>query len=367
MSIGVEFVLKASTAAFTRGMAAAENRVSDLKKSLRTLGGGQLGSAIGIYGIVRGFSSVLRAAQDARAEMEKLGKPIDEATRSVAAYADSIDGLKSGLVTIGVVTLSFFTKAGEGWGMLINRLRGVTREQELNAENIAKQTEETLKATAQFAKDNSAEKILAAEEKLYEFRRKAAIDQAEGADKLYKMFQEETRLRQQLQALGTGTVANREKQLELEQQSLAIAKEIRAQAEATAKVEQQRIELEAKRATAAADVESARAALREQVLGDALPSLQQAAASGGTLGGKARKVLQLEEFAARARGQGASGFESAVKFSTQAAELRQSLQGQIGGVAEDNLTADLSKALTTAEGELKEINKQLGGIFKAQP
>ena len=138
MSIGIDFILKATTEAFTAGMAKANNAIEDTKKSLKGFGGASLVNTIGVAGVIAGFKAVLNNAQEVRDELEKMGKPVDAATASVARYADSWDEVKKALASTAVSGLGFFTQVGEGIGSLINRMRGVTAEQEKQRDQSAK-------------------------------------------------------------------------------------------------------------------------------------------------------------------------------------------------------------------------------------
>jgi hypothetical protein len=138
MSIGIDFILKATTEGFTAGMAKANNAIEDTKKSLKGFGGASLVNTIGVAGVIAGFKAVLNNAQEVRDELEKMGKPVDAATASVARYADSWDSVKKALQSTAVSGLGFFTQVGEGIGSLINRMRGVTAEQEAQRDQSAK-------------------------------------------------------------------------------------------------------------------------------------------------------------------------------------------------------------------------------------
>jgi hypothetical protein len=368
MSIGVEFVLKASTGAFTRGVAAAENQLQGLKNTLKGFGGGQLAGALGIAGIIRGFSEILNSAQEARAELEKMGKPIDDATRSVASFADGIDGLKEGIGEVAIKSLSFFTRAGEGWGMLINRIKGVTREQEIQAEATAKAADEAEKNLAKSREANSPEKLAAAEKKLADARRDAAIAQADGEQKIAGLVEYQKKLQEEIAALGVNTVARKEKEIELLGVENKLIDEQAKQADAKLKRSREIAELQQKQAVASKNVENARAALRTEVLGDALPTIDELANRSGDDANKANQIRDLERRASEAIEFG-SGYklDEAAMFRTQAADLRASLAGKVRGSESGSLAADLSQALKTSENELATISKKLDGIFKAQP
>jgi len=165
MSIGIDFILRATTEGFTAGMAKANNAIEDTKKSLKGFGGASLVNTIGVAGVIAGFKAVLNNAQEVRDELEKMGKPVDAATASVARYGDAWDEVKKTLSEATVFSLSIFTRTGEAIGSFINRMRGITAEQEAqreqsakDADRLEKQLNEKLLERAQIEKKLAAEK-----------------------------------------------------------------------------------------------------------------------------------------------------------------------------------------------------------------
>lgn len=165
MSIGIDYILRATTEGFTAGMAKANNAIEDTKKSLKGFGGASLVSTIGVAGVIAGFKAVLSTAQEVRDELEKMGKPVNAATASVARYGDAWDQIKKTLSEATVFSLSIFTRTGEAIGSFINRMRGITAEQEAqreqsarDADKLEKQLNEKLLERAQIEKKLAAEK-----------------------------------------------------------------------------------------------------------------------------------------------------------------------------------------------------------------
>jgi phage-related minor tail protein len=165
MSIGIDYILRATTEGFTAGMAKANNAIEDTKKSLKGFGGASLVSTIGVAGVIAGFKAVLSTAQEVRDELEKMGKPVSAATASVARYGDAWDQVKKTLSEATVFSLSIFTRTGEAIGSFINRMRGITAEQEAqreqsarDADKLEKQLNEKLLERAQIEKKLAAEK-----------------------------------------------------------------------------------------------------------------------------------------------------------------------------------------------------------------
>lgn len=138
MNIGIGFILEAKTAAFKAGLATANNGLKDLKKSMREFNvGNGLSNLIGIGGVIAGFRTAITHAQELRDNLEQLGKPVDDATRSVAALGDNLSKVWEGAKTGGSWLLSLFTRSGEGLGMIVNRLRGISAEEEKRREDSA--------------------------------------------------------------------------------------------------------------------------------------------------------------------------------------------------------------------------------------
>jgi hypothetical protein len=150
-----------------------------------------------------------------REELEKQGKPIDDATRSVAAYADGWDNLKKGVGDVAIETLSYFTRAGEGWGHMINLIRGVSDEQMALRAQTQKDADEAEKRLAKSLEANSPEKLQAAAEKLAAAMRKNQEAQLDGQAKINALNEDYNRLVDEALALGRGTVAFKEKEIEL--------------------------------------------------------------------------------------------------------------------------------------------------------
>jgi len=166
MSIGIDFILRATTEGFTAGMAKANNAIEDTKKSLKGFGGASLVNTIGVAGVIAGFKAVLSTAQEVRDELEKMGKPVSAATASVARYGDAWDQIKKTLSEAAVFSLSIFTRTGEAIGSFINRMRGITAEQEAQWEQSARDADKREKEYNQKLLERAQiEKKLAAEKK----------------------------------------------------------------------------------------------------------------------------------------------------------------------------------------------------------
>src|SRR6478736_839516 len=113
MAIGVDFILRASSAQFTKAMAGVNNSIKDVKKSLRDFDvGNGLKQALGVGGVIAGFRMAITNAQELRSEAAKLGNEIDSGTRSVAELGDALGKIGTGFKNGLTAGLSFFTQIG---------------------------------------------------------------------------------------------------------------------------------------------------------------------------------------------------------------------------------------------------------------
>lgn len=225
MAIGIDFILRASTQAFTAGLGSANNALKDLKKSARDFNVGMgLGSLIGIGGVVAGFRSATTHAMELRDEAEKVGRAVDAGTESVARFGDAVAGVSDWFKGAAVTALSFFTRAGEGWGALVNRIRGVTAEQEKQREATAKAAAEQEAMLEKSRKENSPERVAAAEQRLQEARRSNLLEQASIIERINLLQAEQKKLSEEAEKLGTNTVARKEKELEIERSKTDLRK-----------------------------------------------------------------------------------------------------------------------------------------------
>lgn len=182
--VGISFVFKASTAAFTRGVAAANNAVGGLKKSFREFDVGPgFKQLLGVGGVIAGFRATINAAQEMRTEFEALGRTIPQSVRSVADFGDAIESAKRSIADLAITGLSFFTRFGESIGSAINRLRGISAEEErLNdqrardADRLEKQRDEALRNRSQIERRRAQEREREAKDAEREAMRKAEQD-----------------------------------------------------------------------------------------------------------------------------------------------------------------------------------------------
>lgn len=168
-------------------------------------------------------SEAIKGAQETREQFEKLGKPIDDATRSLAGFGDNLASIKKGTAELTGSFLSLFTRAGEGWGMLINRLKGVSAEQEKVAEGAARGAAEQEKKLAEATKAHAddGKKAAEIETKIDEDKYKRGLALLSQADQIAEMTKKRTELEEQLASITGKSDADRlrsaQKKLEIDQ------------------------------------------------------------------------------------------------------------------------------------------------------
>lgn len=168
-------------------------------------------------------SEAIKGAQETREQFEKLGKPIDDATRSLAGFGDNLASIKKGTAELTGSFLSLFTRAGEGWGMLINRLKGVSAEQEKVAEGAARGAAEQEKKLAEATKAHAddGKKAAEIETKIDEDKYKRGLALLSQADQIAEITKKRTELEEQLASITGKSDADRlrsaQKKLEIDQ------------------------------------------------------------------------------------------------------------------------------------------------------
>lgn len=184
-----------------------EDNVKGIQKSLRQLK--EFFAAGGIIQAVKGFFEMAIAnARDTKGA-------VDENFEAVRRFGDGVDSTVSTLKNWATEALGFVNRVGEAYGSLINRVRGVSAEQEKIRLQIASDADAAEARLAKSREENSPEKIAAANEKLAAVLRKNQEEQLEGQAKINAMNEDYNRLVDQALELGKGTVAYREKLIEL--------------------------------------------------------------------------------------------------------------------------------------------------------
>jgi hypothetical protein len=187
----------AETADHTKKATGLHGVVESLKKGFKDMGISLQGAGIGVAlaGFVSLGKQAIDQAQQQRAEWEKIGKPIDAATRSIAMFGDSIDTIKKGAITSVGFILSGWTQIGEVIGSSINRLLGVTEAQE----NIAAATEKGVEAAVKrrdaiLAEKMDVEKIHAAQQAMNAAQKDYADSKKNAQDKHNALLADEIAL-----------------------------------------------------------------------------------------------------------------------------------------------------------------------------
>ena len=114
MTIGIDFVLKASTANFTKGLATARNALLDTKKGLKELDvPREFQKLIGPGLFVVGLKHVIEDARHAAEEMQRLGKPIDDTTARVIEYGNTLDEVGKNVSRFGAGAVAWYQRIEE--------------------------------------------------------------------------------------------------------------------------------------------------------------------------------------------------------------------------------------------------------------
>jgi len=253
MSIGIDFILRAKTEAFTRGMAAVNNSLKDTKKSLSEFDvGNGLKQALGVGGAIAAFRAAISNAQELRDEAQKLGKEVDSATQSVAEYGDVVDKVWKGAKNAATSALGVFTQVGDGIRQI---LQNTSQEEEnafrkieaVTAKTAAAQEEQLRRSQA----ERSPEKMAAAEAKYREAQRSASEAAASDESKILWLYAKQADAKRKVEQAGTNELKVLEAKTELEKINADVAKEtqrakekavadgLKSQAETAKKVEEE--------------------------------------------------------------------------------------------------------------------------------
>lgn len=402
--IPISFVLKANTAAFTKAVAGAETRIQKLKKTLSFAGAGGLAAGLGVGALAAGFVGILKNAQALRDTLTEAGRPIDASIASAAKLGDAFDRLKQGASEWSVAVLGTLASWGEATGSLINRLRGVSAEQEKLNERIASDTEATLariaKAREQYLAANSPEKLAAAEARLNRVREEGAMKVANTEMRLVMLTQQKRTLETEIAGLKDGTVRKVEAAIELAELEVDLTAErrkqeieITAEKEKQAKIEKEIYDLGQKTWDIKAERDAIMADQKRTRADTYLPSVEELAetarqnireresygvgASGSLVDAlapdsaemRALRVVEAED-AARAVARDTSldpvtRLQRASMFQSEAEELRGGLTG-FAQSKDTNIGAEFKSALADSEAKLDQVVEGLKGLIKAQ-
>ncbi len=381
MSIGVDFILRANSSGFTRGLAQANNKLTDLKKGFRAMDFGRMFTgSIGVGAVIAAFSHVINSAQVMRDKLREAHEQIPVGTASVARYADSWDRLKDSVTETGVKTLSFFTQYGEAFGQYLNMKlgnqlvdSGVEDQAQLGADK-----QMAARAAAFNARDarNTGAALSKAKNDLKAAEEARAMAEASEADKVNLLLAKQIRLRVELSDLlrNPEVVANDQaaifaKRKEIVENGKAVEDQVKG-------FEDKKRGAEDAVAKAKKAEDAAKRSLKDAQEDQFLPSLAELAAKDthGATNDKrsrailhARDVMKLEGDAAAAAGSERYG--EAFNLKGKADAIRS---GLVGFVKSDDTAAtlrSLEDTSTETAANTKRTADALSGllVIKATP
>lgn len=208
---------------FRSGLKRARDDTKDFEKDWQGLK--KVFAAGGITTLALGFLKAFVAdAQEARAELRKMGEPIPRTTQALAELGDAMDSFK----TVAGTSVGFVVS---GWQELfgviasgINRLRGISEAQENERMAGLAAAEAAEARLAKARQENSPEKIAAAEKRLAEARRAAAFEAADNEGKMNMLLKENVQLRELVNTTGEKSIKGAEARIALEKNLTEIRK-----------------------------------------------------------------------------------------------------------------------------------------------
>lgn len=374
MAIGIDFILRASTAGFTRGIAAANNSIHDLKKSLKV---GDVGNGIkqwlGAGAVIAGMRAIINHAEETRDSLEKLGKPIPVATASVAQLADGFKDLKNWMAEASVTGLSMFTKLGDAAGRYYNLIKngssgsiqadfGAKIEREADA-SVASSEASIAKMRA-----TSVDDVRAAEQKLADVKRKNALAAMNDQEKLNLLQKEEAALAKKVHDMPKGGDGQRWDAKRLAEARADLEAKQGEVEDAKGRIQKTHQDNLLSLGKAIDAREKAKQALRDNLQDPFLPSLEGLAGSQkfgendakSVAIEKARQVLRLEEQARFAGGRG--DLAGAVDLQSRADKIRAGL-GNFAKSDDVNKGKDVSDAVDKTTKAVQDNTATLKSIF----
>lgn len=358
MSIGIDFILRAKSAAFTQGLAAANNSLKDLKKSARDFDvGGGFKQALGVGGVIAGFRMAIQNAQELRDEAAKTGRAIDDSTRSVAEYGDALAKLFAGTKNAFTEGLSFFTRMGDA---ARRYFQDVTMEQERAAQKMvdttAKAADEAEARLKKAREENSPEKIAAAQKQTADAWRESQYKGTEAEKKLVDLINKRVDLDEQAAKVGPKTVEAERIRAQIIENETA-QKELQAQ---LTKDQQKETEKETEK--------------KKDLINKFAPTVEELAKqeTGGFVSGddprlKARRILKQEEQARALFERG--DFKGGLAAATAAQTARKNLEDRTsenGALTPKAAEQAFATALETTNAKLDDLEKAVSGIIRAQ-
>jgi len=337
---GVGFRFFAKTDELAAGLRQAGEEGKALKKTLGdTFGESSVWKNLTAVGIgttlIRGFMLATENAQKLREESERLGRPLDYATASVAKLGDAFDQAKQFGADAATFIVSGYTMIGDEIGKVINRVRGVTEAQEVYAERAAKAAEEAEKRLAKAREANDPDKIREAERRLADARIEAAMKNADEVGKVFLLMQRELAIKEEIARVGEKTVKGIELQGQLEKTRAEIIAENRKDQEKQAKENEAALDAEFK---AIDETLAAREKLRKLKF-DALSAAEQEVIL-------AREMAQLEKEFRQVKADGLETTDIEIQLlekGNQLAKVRADIAKQTADQGERAVQAEVQK------------------------
>ncbi len=314
MSIGIDFILKANTSSFTKGLAAVDSATSKLQRSLAGKFEGR--------DLARGLATAFGLSIDKIADkFARLWTGMSQQTEDAyKRMVDLSDELTKKTIEAGEARLSNEQKY---------QLALVQTEQLQN--RISNNLGKTLEDQNRMMEDKIA--LLDKEKQAIELKSKIEKEEQDKSD-------------------------------EREKNRIKIAEDVAKIKEDDAKYEKER------RREAAEDFNKA----EKDLMDTFAPSVEQLASmsTGGFTAPDdprliARQILEKEKFAAEAGGRG--DISGALSMGREARSMRESLQFTTGGgtaLTAETAESALKNALEQTNAELAKANERLAGMLKAQ-
>lgn len=211
------------------GLLGKVSEVTDLiKKGFKDIGVSIQGAGMGVFValVSKLGAEAINNAQKTRDEYDKLGKSVDQSTRSMAAFGDGIDAAKKGAVSLVGFMISGYTQMGDVLGSVINRMRGISEAQENIAQAAQRDADAATKRLEKLQQENrDVDKVAAAKKALNEMEAQAAYDRLDNQGKLQSLLNQNIKLNEQIANTEKDTVKYYERKKEL-QENLNKLKEI---------------------------------------------------------------------------------------------------------------------------------------------
>ena len=195
--------------------------VTDLiKKGFKDIGVSIQGAGMGVFValVSKLGAEAISNAQKTRDEYDKLGKSVDQSTRSMAAFGDSIDAAKKGAVSLVGFMISGYTQMGDVLGSVINRMRGISEAQENIAQAAQRDADAATKRLEKLQQENrDVDKVAAAKKALIELEEQSAYDRLDNQGKLQSLLNQNIKLNEQIANTEKDTVKYYERKKALQE------------------------------------------------------------------------------------------------------------------------------------------------------